>query len=66
VAESERPEENPIADDVREAYRESDLPAGVASERARRAEENAERSGQAEEQPGAADRGTGALEPSER
>jgi hypothetical protein len=56
--------DRPIAEDVREAYEESDVPRGRT--RAREAERNAERSGQAEEPPGADDRGTGSLESSER
>ena len=54
--------EDPIAADVEEAYRESDLPPARARERAERAQDNANRSGQGEEGPRGEDKGIGALE----
>lgn len=56
---------NPIAADVEEAYRESDLPASRARDRAERAQDNADRSGQGEEGPGEDEKGVGALEESD-
>ncbi len=56
---------DPIAADVEEAYRESDLPASRARDRAERAQDNADRSGQGEEGPGEDEKGVGALEESD-
>ena len=63
---TKRPEEDPVAEDVREAYEESDQPLARARDRAADAERHAERSGQAEDPPGAEERGTGTLESTER
>jgi hypothetical protein len=62
VTDREQPGPDPIAEDVQEAYRESDLPPSVARERAADAERMAERSGQAEEEPGEDEKGAGILE----
>lgn len=58
-------DKDPIAADVEEAYRESDLPASRARDRAERAQDNADRSGQGEEGPGEDEKGVGALEESD-
>ena len=55
-------DKNPIAEDVAEAYRESDLPEARARDRAERAQDNADRSGQGEEGPREEEKGIGALE----
>lgn len=55
-------DKDPIAADVEEAYRESDLPPARARERADRAQENADRSGQPGESPREEEKGVGALE----
>lgn len=54
--------EDPIAEDVAEAYRESDLPEARARDRAERAQDNADRSGQGGEGPREEEKGVGALE----
>lgn len=53
---------DPIAEDVHDAYAESDLPERVARDRAADAEVKAERSRQAGEGPADDEKGTGALE----
>lgn len=60
---NDRSDADPIAEDVHEAYRESDLPEKVAKDRAADAERKAERSGQAGEPPEEDEKGTGALTP---
>jgi hypothetical protein len=57
-----RQPDDPIAADVEEAYRESDLPPARARERAERAQDNADRSGQGEEGPGEDEKGVGAID----
>ena len=57
--------EDPIAEDVAEAYRESDLPESRARERAERAQGNPDRSGQGEEGAREEEKGIGALEESD-
>jgi hypothetical protein len=54
--------DDPIAADVEEAYRESDLSAARARERADRAQDNADRSGQGEEGAREEEKGVGTLE----
>ena len=57
-----RQPDDPIAADVEEAYRESDLPPARARERAERAQDNADRSGQGEEGPREDEKGVGAID----
>lgn len=54
--------DDPIAADVEEAYRESDLPPARARERAERAQDNADRSGQGDEEPREGEKGVGAID----
>ena len=62
MTDREEPGDDPIAEDVHDAYAESDLPETVARDRSVDAERKAERSGQAGEAPGEDEKGTGALE----
>ena len=54
--------DDPIASDVEEAYRESDLPPARARERAEGAQDNADRSGQGEEGRREGEKGVGAID----